>query len=111
MSAQIRRKIAELTDQIKDHQFKYYVLDKPEISDAQFDELWQELLKLEKKYPQFKLADSPTDEVGGGFATQFAQHDHLERMMSLDNVFDYTELNACSNELKKSTKLLLGSAN
>ncbi len=104
MSAQIRRKIAELTDQIKDHQFKYYVLDKPEISDAQFDELWQELLKLEKKYPQFKLADSPTDEVGGGFATQFEQHDHLERMMSLDNVFDDTELNAWFERVEKVSK-------
>lgn len=104
MSAQIRRKIAELTDQIKDHQFKYYVLDKPEISDAQFDELWQELLKLEKKYPQFKVADSPTDEVGGGFATQFEQHDHLERMMSLDNVFDDTELNAWFERVEKVSK-------
>ncbi len=104
MSAQIRRKIAELTDQIKDHQFKYYVLDKPEISDAQFDELWQKLLKLEKKYPQFKVADSPTDEVGGGFATQFEQHDHLERMMSLDNVFDDTELNAWFERVEKVSK-------
>ena len=101
MSAQIRRKIAELSEQIKDHQFKYYVLDKPEISDAQFDSLWQELISLEKKHPQYKLPDSPTSDVGGGFSTQFEQHDHLEKMMSLDNVFDEAELNAWFERVEK----------
>jgi DNA ligase (NAD+) len=104
MSAEVRRKISELTDQIKEHQFKYYVLDKPEISDAQFDQLWQELLKLEKKYPQFKLADSPTEDIGGGFATAFEQHDHLEKMMSLDNVFDDSELNSWFERVEKVNK-------
>ena len=101
MSAQIRRKIADLSEQIKDHQFKYYVLDKPEISDAQFDSLWQELISLEKKHPQYKLPDSPTSDVGGGFSTQFEQHDHLEKMMSLDNVFDEAELNAWFERVEK----------
>ena len=54
MSSQIRHKIQELSEAIKDHQFKYYVLDNPAISDAQFDKLWKELIELEKKYPQYK---------------------------------------------------------
>ena len=69
MSSQIRHKIQELSEAIKDHQFKYYVLDAPVITDAEFDKLWKELLALEAKYPQYKLADSPTSDVGGGFAT------------------------------------------
>jgi DNA ligase (NAD+) len=84
----IRHKIQELSEAIKDHQFQYYVNDKPSITDAAFDKMWQELIELEKKHPQFKLADSPTSDVGGGFATHFQQYDHIEKMMSLDNVFD-----------------------
>ena len=99
---QIRHKIQELSEAIKDHQFQYYVNDKPSITDAAFDKLWQELLELEKKHPQFKLADSPTSDVGGGFATDFGQYDHIEKMMSLDNVFDADELNTWFDRIEKS---------
>ena len=102
MSSQIRHKIQELSEAIKDHQFKYYVLDDPAISDAQFDKLWKELIELEKKYPQYKLPDSPTSDVGGGFATHFEQHDHIEKMMSLDNVFDADELDAWFDRIEKT---------
>ena len=102
MSSQIRHKIQELSESIKDHQFKYYVLDDPAISDAQFDKLWKELIELEKKYPQYKLPDSPTSDVGGGFATHFEQHDHIEKMMSLDNVFDADELDAWFDRIEKT---------
>ena len=77
MSAQIRHKIQELCEEISDHQFKYYVLDAPTITDAAFDKLWNELIELEKKYPQYKLESSPTLQVGGGFSTSFAQFDQL----------------------------------
>jgi DNA ligase (NAD+) len=99
---QIRHKIQELSEAIKDHQFQYYVNDKPSITDAAFDKLWQELIELEKKHPQFKLADSPTSDVGGGFATDFGQYDHIEKMMSLDNVFDADELNTWFDRIEKS---------
>ena len=102
-SKEIRHKIQELSESIKDHQFQYYVNDKPSITDAAFDKLWQELIELERKYPQFKLADSPTTDVGGGFATHFEQHDHIEKMMSLDNVFDQDELNAWFDRIEKSS--------
>lgn len=84
--------MAQLAEEIREHQFKYYVLDKPSISDAQFDELWKSLVALENKYPEMRDPHSPTLEVGGGFATQFQQRDHREKMMSLDNVFDDEEL-------------------
>ncbi|MEN9680017.1 MAG: hypothetical protein RLZ57_1146, partial [Actinomycetota bacterium] len=89
-----RQRIAELTESIRDHQFRYYVLDNPIISDAQFDALLKELELLEAAHPEFREADSPTQNIGGGFSTTFEQVDHLEKMMSLDNVFDESELNA-----------------
>ena len=102
MSAEIRHQIQELSEEIRDHQFKYYVLDDPSISDAAFDKLWNKLLELEQKYPQYKLESSPTLEVGGGFSTSFAQHDHIEKMMSLDNVFDNTELDNWFDRIEKA---------
>ena len=101
MSAEIRHQIQELSEEIRDHQFKYYVLDDPSISDAAFDKLWNKLLELEQKYPQYKLESSPTLEVGGGFSTSFAQHDHIEKMMSLDNVFDNKELDNWFDRIEK----------
>jgi DNA ligase (NAD+) len=102
MSAAIRHQIQELSEEIRDHQFKYYVLDAPSITDAAFDKLWSQLLELERKYPQYKLESSPTLEVGGGFATAFTQHDHIEKMMSLDNVFDNEELDTWFDRIEKA---------
>ena len=102
MSAQIRHKIQELSEDIRDHQFKYYVLDTPTITDAAFDKLWNQLLALEREYPQYKLESSPTLEVGGGFATAFTQHDHIQKMMSLDNVFDSDELITWFERIEKA---------
>jgi len=92
MSNKARHRITELINEIRDHQFKYYVLDQPTVSDAQFDELLRELQSLEDKNPELREPDSPTQHVGGGFSTQFEQRDHIEKMMSLDNVFDTQEL-------------------
>ena len=102
MSAEIRHKIQELCEEIADHQFKYYVLDAPSISDAVFDKLWKELVELEKKHPQYRLESSPTLQVGGGYSTSFAQFDHIEKMMSLDNVFDESELATWFDRIEKS---------
>jgi DNA ligase (NAD+) len=92
MSNKARHRMTELINEIRDHQFKYYVLDQPSVSDAQFDELLRELQSLEDKNPELREPDSPTQHVGGGFSTQFEQRDHIEKMMSLDNVFDTQEL-------------------
>ena len=66
--------------------------DSPIISDGEFDALLRRLQELEDRYPELAVADSPTKLVGGGFSTAFTPVDHLERMMSLDNVFDYGEM-------------------
>ncbi|MDP1710933.1 MAG: NAD-dependent DNA ligase LigA [Candidatus Nanopelagicaceae bacterium] len=102
MSAQPRRRIAELSEQIRDHQFRYYVMDAPFITDAEFDSLLKELSGLESKYPELRDVDSPTQNIGGGFATHFEQHNHREKMMSLDNVFDMDELNSWFERAEKS---------
>ncbi|MET0964898.1 MAG: NAD-dependent DNA ligase LigA [Nakamurella sp.] len=81
-----------MSEQIGDAQFRYYVLDAPIMADGQFDTLLRELEELEKQYPSLLTPDSPTQRVGGGFATGFASIEHTERMLSLDNVFSADEL-------------------
>jgi DNA ligase (NAD+) len=103
MSNAARHRITELTNEIRDHQFKYYVLDAPTVTDAQFDELLQELKALEAKHPELLEPDSPSLGIGGGFATSFTQHDHIEKMMSLDNVFDTNELTAWFDRVEKES--------
>ncbi|CAN2185676.1 Lig NAD-dependent DNA ligase (contains BRCT domain type II) [Candidatus Nanopelagicaceae bacterium] len=103
MSNEARHRITELTQEIRDHQFKYYVLDAPSITDAAFDKLLKELEALEAKHPQLLEPDSPSLGVGGGFATTFDQHDHIEKMMSLDNVFDSEELATWFDRVEKES--------
>ena len=103
MSTQARHRITELTQEIRDHQFKYYVLDAPTITDAAFDLLIKELAALEAKHPELLEPDSPTLGVGGGFSTTFDQHDHIEKMMSLDNVFDNAELDTWFERVEKES--------
>ena len=104
MTSIARHRIDELTKEIRDHQFRYYVLDAPTISDAQFDILLVELKKLEDANPELREADSPTLGIGGGFSTGFEQRDHIEKMMSLDNVFDADELTGWFDRVEKEAK-------
>jgi len=99
--ADLRRRWQELADEVREHQFRYYVRDAPIISDAEFDKLLRELQGLEDKHPELRTPDSPTQLVGGaGFATDFTQAEHLERMLSLDNVFSPDELAAWAARTK-----------
>ena len=104
--SEVRHRMSELAEEIRDHQYRYYVADKPIISDAEFDALWRELEKLENSHPELRDPNSPTLEVGGGFATHFAQFDHYQRMMSLDNAFSLDELDAWFERVKKEDKEL-----
>ncbi|WP_343708710.1 NAD-dependent DNA ligase LigA [Mycobacterium sp.] len=89
---EVRRTWRELADEVREHQFRYYVRDAPIISDADFDTLLGRLCALEDDHPELRTPDSPTQLVGGaGFATDFTSADHLERMLSLDNVFSAEE--------------------
>ena len=99
--ADLRRRWQELADEVRAHQFRYYVRDAPTISDAEFDKLLRELQALEDEHSELRTPDSPTQLVGGaGFATDFTSADHLERMLSLDNVFTPEELGAWAGRIK-----------
>ncbi|MEH1014576.1 NAD-dependent DNA ligase LigA [Micromonospora sp. CPCC 206060] len=87
-----RERHATLSQELTDHQYRYYVLDAPVISDAEFDKLLRELEALEEEFPALRTPDSPTQRVGGTFSTLFTPVTHAERMMSLDNAFDDEEL-------------------
>jgi DNA ligase (NAD+) len=99
--ADLRRRWQELADEVREHQFRYYVRDAPTISDAEFDKLLRELQALEDEHSELRTPDSPTQLVGGaGFATDFTSADHLERMLSLDNVFTPEELGGWAGRIK-----------
>ncbi|MEU8899526.1 NAD-dependent DNA ligase LigA [Nocardia sp. NPDC048505] len=90
----------QLADEVREHQFRYYVRDSPIITDGEFDTLLRQLQALEERHPDLRTPDSPTQLVGGGFATDFTAVDHLERMLSLDNVFDADELRAWASRVE-----------
>jgi DNA ligase (NAD+) len=92
---------AELADELRGHQYRYYVLDSPTVSDAEFDRRLKELEALEEQYPALRTPESPTQNVGGTFSTQFTPVEHAERMMSLDNVFDQDELQAWAERTER----------
>jgi DNA ligase (NAD+) len=92
---------AELSDELTGHQYRYYVLDSPTISDAEFDKLLRELQALEEQFPALRTPDSPTQNVGGTFSTLFTPVEHAERMLSLDNVFDEAELSTWAERTER----------
>jgi DNA ligase (NAD+) len=97
----VRERHAELAEEVRGHQFRYYVLDAPTISDGEFDRLLRDLEQLEERHPALVTPDSPTQRVGGAFSTEFVAHDHLERMLSLDNVFDSEELQSWYDRIER----------
>jgi DNA ligase (NAD+) len=99
--ADVRERHAALAEDLRNHQFRYYVLDSPIVSDGQFDELLGELQQIEDAHPALVTPESPTQRVGGTFSTEFTAYDHLERMLSLDNVFDQDEFQAWVERVEK----------
>jgi DNA ligase (NAD+) len=87
-------RVEELRSQIAYHDYRYYVLNEPEVSDAEYDELMQELRKLEEEYPQLITPDSPTQRVGERPAEQFGIVEHPLPLLSLANAFSEEELRA-----------------
>jgi len=85
-------RLNELKDQIREHDYNYYVLNQSLISDAQYDELLQTVRGIEENYPELITNDSPTQRVGGEATDQFEQVTHSIPMLSLSNTFDYTGL-------------------
>jgi len=88
----LQRTLDELRDKIRYHEHRYYVLDDPEISDAEFDRLMQELKALEAEHPDLVTPDSPTQRVGGKPREGFVKVEHSRPMLSLDNAYNEQEL-------------------
>ncbi|GLW94627.1 NAD-dependent DNA ligase LigA [Actinokineospora globicatena] len=99
--AEARERHSVLAEELLGHQFRYYVLDSPTISDGEFDALLRELEALEQRHPALVTPESPSQRVGGTFSTEFAAVDHLERMLSLDNAFDVDELGSWVDRVTK----------
>jgi DNA ligase (NAD+) len=92
---------AELRAALRHHDYRYHVLDDPQISDAQYDTLKRELLALEEAYPELATPDSPTRRVGAAPLTQFAPVTHREPMFSLDNAMEESEVVAWEARLER----------
>src|SRR6476469_4194255 len=88
----VQRQMDDLRDKIRYHEHRYYVLDDPELSDAEFDRLLEQLKKLEAEHPELVVPDSPTQRVGGKPREGFVKVPHSSPMLSLDNAYNEQEL-------------------
>ncbi|MFG1651029.1 NAD-dependent DNA ligase LigA [Micromonospora sp. NPDC049275] len=98
---QARERHATLSRELTEHQYRYYVLDSPIITDAEFDKQLRQLEALEEEFPALRTPDSPTQRVGGTFSTDFTPVTHAERMLSLDNAFADEELAAWAERVER----------
>lgn len=99
---QAKKRILELTHLINYHNYRYYVLSNPEISDYEFDQLMHELIKLEKEHPELADPNSPTKRVGGEITKKFPTVQHKVRMLSLDNTYSFDELDEFHHRVIKT---------
>ncbi|WP_026486624.1 NAD-dependent DNA ligase LigA [Caldanaerobius polysaccharolyticus] len=102
MRDNVKERIEELRKVISYHDYMYYVLDSPEISDEEYDRLMRELKDLERQYPEFITPDSPTQRVGGQPLKEFAEHQHTIPLLSLDDVFNEGELRDFDRRVKEA---------
>ena len=103
--ANAKLRIEQLTTLLKDHNYRYYVLAEPAISDFEFDQLLNELTHLEAQFPQFISPDSPTQKVGGNVSDGFITVKHQRPMLSLANTYNEQELRDFDERIRKSTGL------
>ena len=97
----IIKKIEELREKIRYHNYRYYVLNDPTVSDAEYDRLMRDLIELEEKYPRYIISSSPTQRVGIEPVSQFTTVTHITPMLSLGNSFSTEELRAFDQRIKK----------
>src|SRR5580658_2781533 len=97
------KEIERLREKIRHHEYLYFVQDEPEISDAQFDKLMNQLKKLEAEFPSLRTPDSPTQRVGGTPRSGFTTVAHKTPMMSLDNAFSFEELGEFDRRVRELT--------
>ena len=101
----IRNRIENLRKQINYHNYRYYVLDDPVISDKEYDLMLKELIELEKKHPEFFDENSPTVRVGGDILNKFQKVEHKIPMMSLDDGFDENDIREFDRKVKRFLKM------
>jgi len=101
----VRTRVAELRRQLNRHNYRYYVLDSPEISDAEYDALFRRLQDLEEQHPDLITSDSPTQRVGAEPLSEFETVRHRLPMLSLGNAFDEDELRAFDERVKRHLSL------
>ena len=99
--AAAKLRVEELRELLNYHAYRYYVLDDPEVSDVEYDELMRELRELEERFPELVTPDSPTQRVGVAPADLFAPVEHRSVMLSLDNVFSEAELKAWATRVER----------
>ncbi|GAA4610589.1 NAD-dependent DNA ligase LigA [Actinoallomurus liliacearum] len=97
----VQQRHAELAQELDEANYRYYVLDSPTISDADYDRLMREIRAIEDEHPELVTPDSPTQKVGAPITTDFATVEHLERMQSLDNAFSTDDLSAWLTRAEK----------
>jgi len=100
--AEAKERIEKLRKEIEEHNRRYYVLNRPIISDFEYDLLFNELEALEKKYPEFIVYGSPTQHVGSDITREFRQHEHKYPMLSLGNTYNFEELRDFDNRVQKT---------
>ncbi len=101
--ADVRERHAELSDELNEHQYRYYVLSSTTVDDATYDRLMHELEGIEERYPSLVTPESPSQRVGGTYSTLFTAVTHPERMLSLDNVFSLDELAAWAERVERDS--------
>lgn len=102
MVLSIKERIEELSKQINEHNYNYYVLSNPTISDFDFDMMLEELIKLEKENPQYSKPDSPSQRVGGQITKEFKNIKHKYPMLSLGNTYNEQDLQDFDDRIKKT---------
>lgn len=98
----VKKRIQELSEELEKHNYNYYVLDNPTISDLEFDKLLEELIRLEKEYPDLISPYSPTQRVGGQVNKNFKQVTHKYPMLSLGNTYSFDEIKEFDTRIRKS---------
>lgn len=101
MSNDARERHSALSQEIDEHNYRYHVLDRPVVADAEYDRLLRELAEIEEQNPELVTPDSPTQKVGGSWSTEFDAVDHLERMLSLDNAFEAEAITAWAARVER----------
>jgi DNA ligase (NAD+) len=102
MSVDAKQKIEQLSKEIEEHNYNYYVLSNPTISDYDFDQLLEQLIKLEKEHPEYLRGDSPSQRVGGQITKNFKTVKHKYPMLSLGNTYSEEELIDFDDRVKKA---------